>query len=94
MKSTKPCIRSPLECLGLHQKQAVMGWLTTGGPGGGGVSHREAQRRLAREFGVKTSQRSLSRFFHRNRREAPLPTVETRAFAEAITIVITLPKNK
>ena len=66
----KRSIHSPLDLLPLHQKQALAGWLTTGGPAGVGISYTDAARRLRSEFGIKTSVPSLCQWRKRNLRAA------------------------
>ena len=63
----KPVIRSPLEMMPLHQKQALTSWLTTGGKNGIGISYEKAAARLLKEFGVKTGPTALSHFYRRRR---------------------------
>jgi hypothetical protein len=91
--SAKPVVRSPLDRLPLHQKQALLAWLTTGGPDQIGMTYEDAQKRLAAECGVKTSATALHAFFHRHhRRQVPAAPVETTVDADKITIVIYLRK--
>lgn len=92
IKDRKHFVRALLDRLPLHQKQVIMGWLTTGGPGGEGITYKEAQKRIAEQFGVKISQQGIFKFFHRNRRKAPSKPIETTIDAEKITIVIHLRK--
>jgi hypothetical protein len=66
-------IQSLLDRLPLHEKQALAGWLTTGGTQGTGITYREARQRLFSAFGVKTSTAALSDFYHRCHRAGPVP---------------------
>ncbi len=63
----RPRIRAKLDRLTLHQKQLLVGWLTTGGRDGLGISYDEAKKRILTEFGIKTSNSGLSGFYSRNR---------------------------
>jgi hypothetical protein len=62
----KPRVQSPLDILPLHQKQALMAWLTTGGDRCVGITYAAARKRLAADFSVKTSETALSYFYHRH----------------------------
>lgn len=64
---------SPLDMLALHQKQMLVGWLTTGGKDGVGISYGDAVKRLRSEFGVKTNRASLCNWRARNQRTAGIP---------------------
>ncbi len=66
----KRVIRSPLDLLPLHQKQVLVGWLTSGGRDGIGIGYDEAVRRLRLQFDVKTSATALSLWRKRNLRAA------------------------
>jgi hypothetical protein len=89
----KPVVRSPLELLPISTKAALKGWLSTGGPHGGGITYKAAVRKLREEHGITTSQTALCAFFRRHARpaSATVDTVES-ATTRTITIVITLPK--
>lgn len=64
----KRVVRSPLDLLPLAAKQVLVGWLTSGGRDGVGISYVEAADRLRREFGVKTNPASLVQWRKRNLR--------------------------
>jgi hypothetical protein len=66
-------VHSPLDLLPLHQKQALVAWLTTGGRDGVGISYTDAARRLRVEFGVKTNGPSLCAWRKRSQRAAGIP---------------------
>lgn len=87
-------IQSPLDRLPLHVKQTLRAWLTTGGPHGHGVSYKEARRRLADEYHVKTSPASLCAFFHRPETESVTAnaSVVGSKTGRTITVVIHLPE--
>lgn len=86
----KPVIRSPLDRLPTHQKQALLGWLTTGGKDNHGMTLEEAKKRLLQEFGIKTGQSSLWAFYHRHRQPALMPQTTFDPAANTLTIVIKL----
>ena len=86
----KPVIRSPLDRLPMHQKQALLGWLTTGGRDNVGMTLEAAQKRLFDEFGIKAGQGSLHNFYHRHRRPALMPQTTFDPAANTLTIVIKL----
>lgn len=86
----KPIIRSPLERLPMHQKQALLGWLTTGGRDNHGMTLEAAQKRLFAEFGIKTGQSSLHGFYHRHRQPVLTPQTTFDPAANTLTIVIKL----
>lgn len=76
----------------MHQKQALMAWLTTGGTDQIGVTYQEAQKRLITECGIRASTSAIDAFFHRHRRQLPAAHVVTTTDAEKITVVIHLRK--
>jgi hypothetical protein len=87
----KPRIQSKLERLLTHQKQLLAGWLTTGGKDGLGISYDEAKKRIAAEFGIKTSNSALSHFYSRNRLFNPItPQATFDPKTNTLTVVIKL----
>lgn len=86
----KPVIRSPLDRLPTHQKQSLLGWLTTGGKDNRGMTLEEAKQRLLQEFGVKTGQSSLHAFYHRHRKPLLEPQTTFDPASNILTIVIKL----
>ena len=51
----------------LHQKQALAGWLTTGGKHGLGLTYKEAAAKLESEFGIKTGPGGIFNFYRRKK---------------------------
>jgi hypothetical protein len=82
-------IQSPLDTLPLHQKQALMGWLTTGGVHEVGISYKDARARLKTEFGVQASETALCHFFRRHRASGE-PQVQTAFDAKTDVLTISI----
>ncbi|MFT3869256.1 MAG: hypothetical protein QM715_12430 [Nibricoccus sp.] len=89
----KPVTRSPLDLLPLHQKQAVMAWLTTGGKHGQGMSYEDASAKLKAEFGVRASATALHAFYHRHRGAPTTPQVQTAFDAKSNVLTISIQIN-
>ena len=85
----KPVIRSPLELMPLHQKQALAGWLTTGGKHGIGLTYEEAALKLKAEFGVTASTGTLSTYYRR-KRLSPEVSAQTSFDHETKTVHIVI----
>ena len=89
----KPVIRSPLDRLPLHQKQLLVGWLTTGGKDGVGMTYDEARKLVLSEFGLKISHSSLCLFYQRSRLASQNKAETTfDPVSNTLTIVVKLPR--
>jgi hypothetical protein len=91
----KPVVRSHLDLLPLHQKQALQAWLTTGGRHGSGISYKAAVARLRADFGVNSSEAALCQFYQRHRcwakpTDPPAAAATFDAKAQTLTVVIHL----
>jgi hypothetical protein len=89
----KPVVRSPLERLPLHQKQALQGWLTTGGRYGRGMTYEQARVHLQAEFGVKVGCSAIHNFYRRRPPVDAAPGVSAHASSDGRTVTVTIQLN-
>ena len=87
----KPRIYSPMELFPQHIKDALIGWLTTGGRHGLGHTYKEAAEKLRLEFGIKMGTSALCNFYTRHFRPKPAPIEVTLGSGpQTFTLVINL----